>query len=430
MPKPNKKSRNVRPLKAKGMATRTAILDAAHEVFKDTGYYGSSISEISRRCGISMGTFYHYFKNKEHVFLELNDEVVARFKMRAEVSPPKDLRFRDRLRSVIRLLLDHTRGNFAFHRILGESELIDRVTIAFYDAITQYYRDFFHREIQAGNMRHLDTDVVAYGLIGICYFSSSDWGPPHESLSLNDMVDLITDFALEGISGPAPWKKYPGWNLFSLPDPIPLHPENSEPLTKGEKTRQAILRAAGKVIGRHGINRASISEITRDAGVAQGTFYVHFKSKSDLVIGFVRFINHELRKKIQRVVSMTEDRRDAERVGMLAFFEFLREHREIYRVIPECEMISREVALWYYRSLAEGYISGLERGMGRGEIRNLPTAFVARSLMGFVHFIGLKQIVWHPDSGSEINDLFFNDMIEFALFGLRARQVLENPFFC
>jgi AcrR family transcriptional regulator len=419
MPKTDKRSHHVRPLKAKGMATRTAILDAAHEVFKDTGYYGSSISEISRRCGISMGTFYHYFKNKEHVFLELNDAVIARFKKRAEASPPSDLRFRDRLKSVIRLLLDHTRDNFAFHRILGESELIDRVTIAFYDSITQYYRDFFHRETQAGNIRPLDSDVVAYGLIGICYFSSSDWGAPHEKLSLDRMADLITDLVFTGISGPAPWKKPPGWDLFSLPDPTPLHPENREPLTKGEKTRQAILRAAGKVIGLHGINRASISEITRDAGVAQGTFYVHFKSKSDLVIGFVRYINHELRKEIQRTVSMTRDRRDEERVGMLTFFEFLRQHHEIYRVVPECEMVSREVALWYYRSLAQGYMKGLERGMERGEIRIFPATFLARSLMGFVHFIGLKQIVWHPDPEVEINAHLFNDMIEFALFGLK-----------
>lgn len=415
----DKKSRDVRPLKAKGMATRSTILDAAHEVFKDTGYYGSSISEISRRCGISMGTFYHYFKNKEHVFLELNDEVIARFKKRAEASPPGDLQFKDRLRSVIRLLLDHTRDNFAFHRILGESELIDRVTIAFYDSITQYYRDFFHREIQAGNMRPLDSDVVAYGLIGICYFSSSDWGAPHERLSLDRMADLITDLVLTGISGPTPWDKPSRWDLFSLPDPTPLHPENREPLTKGEKTRQAILRAAGKVIGLHGINRASISEITRDAGVAQGTFYVHFKSKSDLVIGFVRYINHELRKEIQRAVSMTRDRRDAERVGMLTFFEFLRQHHEIYRVVPECEMVSREVSLWYYRSLAQGYVTGLEQGMKRGEIRNLPTAFLARSLMGFVHFIGLKQIVWNTDPEAKINKLLFNDMIEFALYGLK-----------
>ena len=181
MGKREQSSRNVRPLKSKGMATRAAILDAAHEVFKDTGYYGSSISEISRRCGVSMGTFYHYFKNKEQVFLELSEEIIARFRKRAESSPPGDHQFRERLRSVIGLLLDHTRDNFAFHRILGESELIDRVTIAFYDAITQYYRDFFHREMQAGNIRPLDTDVVAYGLIGICYFNTLDWGLPHES---------------------------------------------------------------------------------------------------------------------------------------------------------------------------------------------------------------------------------------------------------
>lgn len=421
MPKRQKTSRNIRPLKSKGMATRSAILDAAHQVFKDTGYYGSSISEISRRCGISMGTFYHYFKNKEQLFLELSDEIIARFRKRAEGSPPSDLQFRDRLRSVIGLLLDHTQDNFAFHRILGESELIDRVTVAFYDSITQYYRDFFHREIQAGNIRHLDTDVVAYGLIGICYFNTLDWGLPEDTAGRNDLVELITDLALKGISGPAPWDRPPHWDFLSLPDPDPLHLERNAPLTKGEKTREAILEAAGKVIGRHGINRANISEITRYAGVAQGTFYVHFKSKGDLVIGFVRYINRELRKEIQRVASMTEDRRDVERVGMLTFFRFIRQHREIYRVVPECEMISREVALWYYQKLAEGYIKGLERGMKRGEIRSFPASFVARSLMGLVHFIGLKQIVWNPDPEPESKDLFFKDMVDFALFGLEPR---------
>jgi AcrR family transcriptional regulator len=419
MGKRQQRSRKVRPLKSKGLATRAAILDAAHEVFKDTGYYGSSISEISRRCGVSMGTFYHYFKNKEQVFLELSEEIIARFRKRAESSPPSGHQFKERLKSVIGLLLDHTGDNFAFHRILGESELIDRVTIAFYDAITQYYRDFFHRETQAGNIRPLDTDVVAYGLIGICYFNTLDWGLPHESR--DSVLELITDLTLKGISGKAPWKKPPHWDLLSLPDPDPLLAENRDPPTKGEKTRQAILQAAGKVIGRHGINRASISEITRHAGVAQGTFYVHFKSKADLVIGFVRYINRELRKEIQRAASMAKDRRDVERVGMLTFFQFLRQHREIYRVVPECEMISRDVALWYYRKLAEGYVKGLERGMEKGEIRPLPPVFLARSLMGLVHFIGLKQILWNPDGRAESDALFFKDMVEFALFGLAPR---------
>jgi AcrR family transcriptional regulator len=420
MPKPIRNSRTVRPLKSKGLATRATILDAAHDVFKDTGYYGSSISEITRRCGISMGTFYHYFKNKEQVFLELNDEIISRFMARAEISPPTGLRFEERLRQVIQLLMDHTRDNFAFHRILGESELIDRVTIAYYDSITQYYRDFFLRETRAGQIRSMDLDVLAYGLTGICYFNSLDWETQSESIPQEELVRQITDILVNGISGPSEWKKPADWSLWSLPEPKPLHLETKKPLTKGGKTRQAILRAAEKVIGQRGINRANISEITREAGVAQGTFYVHFKSKADLIDGFVRYINHAMRQEVERVVSGVQDRRDAERVGILTFLKFLRQHREIYRVVPECEMISREVAQWYYQTLARGYIKGLRQGIERGEIRPINPTFIGRSLMGFVHFIALKKIVWNPDLNPEVSKQLFKDMIEFILFGLKT----------
>ncbi len=420
MPKPITNSNTVRPLKSKGMATRAAILDAAHEVFKDTGYYGSSISEISRRCGVSMGTFYHYFKNKEQVFLELNDQIISRFLERADASPPTNSRFEGRLRRVIGLLMDHTLENFAFHRILGESELTDRATIAYYDSITQYYRGFFQREIQAGQIRPFYPNVLADGLKGICYFNSLDWGTLDVTPSRAELVEQITDLAMSGINGPVPWEKSVGWTLFSLPEPAPLKPEDKEPMTKGEKTRQAILLAAEKVIGQRGINRANISEITREAGVAQGTFYVHFKSKSDLIDGFVRYINHEMRREIQRAVAGTRDRRDVERVGILTFLEFLRRHWKIYRVVPECEMISREVSQWYYQTLVKGYIKGLEQGIERGEIRPLNATFIGRSLMGFVHFIGLKKIIWNPDPHPENSGQLFENMIEFILFGVKV----------
>ena len=419
MPKPIRNSRTVRPLKSKGMATRAAILDAAHEVFKDTGYYGSSISEISRRCGVSMGTFYHYFKNKEQVFLELNDQIISRFMERAESSPPTDPGFEGRLRRVIGLLMDHTLENFAFHRILGESELTDRATIAYYDSITQYYRGFFQREIQARQIRPFDLDVLAYGLMGICYFNSLDWGTPDEKPPRAELVEQITDLIIGGINGPALWERSPDWSLFSLPEPAPLQSEDKKPSTKGEKTRQAILLAAEKVIGQRGINRANISEITREAGVAQGTFYVHFKSKSDLIEGFVRYINHEMRLEIQRAASGTRDRRDAERVGIMTFLDFIRRHREIYRVVPECEMISKEVSRWYYQTLARGYIKGLEKGIERGEIRPLGATFMGRSLMGFVHFIGLKKIIWSADRHPANSTQLFQDMIECILFGVK-----------
>ncbi len=407
-----------RSLTPKGLATRAALLDAAHQVFKDSGYYGSSVSEITRRLGISMGSFYQYFKNKEQVFLELSDLILSRFMARAGKLPDPQASFEERLRQAIQLLYEHTRENFTFHRILGESELTDRVTIAYYEAIARHYRDFFRRESRAGHLLALDPNMMAYGLIGICYFHSLDWGEK-EKTSSREAVRLMTDLILHGISGPARWKTPPDSRLLALPEPVPLHSEEGEPVTKGENTRQSIFRAAERVIGKHGINRANIAEITREAGVALGTFYVHFESKGDLVEGLVKYINAQMRRQLQRTVARTKDRRDAERVGMLAFYKFLKQHRAIYRVVPECEMIDREVSLWYYKKMCAGYIQGLQRGIDRGEVRNLPAVFLGRSLMGFTHFIGLKWIVWNTSPQPEIPPSIMKDVIEFVLHGLQ-----------
>jgi AcrR family transcriptional regulator len=411
-----------RSFKAKGLATRTAILDAAHEVFKELGFYSSSISEITRRCGVSMGTFYQYFKNKEQAFLELSDLIISRFTDQAEDLSSAEFNFEQRLQAAVKLLFNHTQNNFAFIRILGESELIERVTTSYYDAIARYYRNFFRREAQSGNLRSLDPNMIAYGLIGICYFNSLEWGTTGESFSQQEFVDMIMELIMYGISGSKPWEKPAGWSLLSLPEPLSIQNENEEPMTKGEKTRQTILKAAERVLGERGINRANIAEITRSAGVAQGTFYVHFESKSDLIEGFVKFYNHKMRQELQRVVAKTIDRRDAERLGILSFLEFVRQHRKIYRIVPECEIISRDVSRWYYTKIAHGYIKGLKRGVEKGEIRNLPPIFLARSLMGLTHFIALKWIIWNLAPQVLITHPVLRDMIEFVLFGCRSNE--------
>ncbi|MEJ2731269.1 MAG: TetR/AcrR family transcriptional regulator [Deltaproteobacteria bacterium] len=404
------------------MATRAAILDAAHDVFKSMGYYGCSISEITRRCGISTAAFYQYFKNKEQVFLELNDLIISRFSAKAESLPLSELDVASRLREVVHLLFHHCKENFAFHRVLGESELIDRVTIGYYESIARYYRSFIRQEAQRGNLRPLDPNMIAYGLIGICYFNSLDWGTAEENLLPDQIVDWMVDFTLNGISGSRPWPKPAGWDIHSLPEPQPLNSKNGEPVTKGEKTRQAIFNAAEKILGRNGVNRTNIAEITREAGVAQGTFYIHFDSKIDLVEGFVKYINYLLRRELQRYVCRTQDRREAERVGMLAFYRFLSRHRAIYRVVPEFEMIGREVGLWYYKKMAAGYAKGLEQGIERKEIRKLPETFLVRSMMGLTHFIGLKWIIWVNNPQARVPSQIFEDIMDFIFWGLKSTK--------
>ena len=48
--------------------------------------------------------------------------------------------------------------------------------------------------------------------------------------------------------------------------------------------RERILAAAERVFARHGFFAAKVSEIAKDAGVADGTIYLYFKSKDEILI--------------------------------------------------------------------------------------------------------------------------------------------------
>ena len=54
------------------------------------------------------------------------------------------------------------------------------------------------------------------------------------------------------------------------------------PLSKKIAKRQAIIESAIEVFGKNHFRKASISEIARKAGVAEGTIYQYFKHKEDL----------------------------------------------------------------------------------------------------------------------------------------------------
>jgi TetR/AcrR family fatty acid metabolism transcriptional regulator len=51
----------------------------------------------------------------------------------------------------------------------------------------------------------------------------------------------------------------------------------------GDK-RERILSAAERIFARHGFFAAKVSDVAKEAGVADGTIYLYFKSKDDLLI--------------------------------------------------------------------------------------------------------------------------------------------------
>src|SRR5258705_10612092 len=53
---------------------RRQILDGAHKVFLDLGFDGASMGEIARAAGVSKGTLYVYFADKNHLFEAIVEE--------------------------------------------------------------------------------------------------------------------------------------------------------------------------------------------------------------------------------------------------------------------------------------------------------------------------------------------------------------------
>src|ERR1700682_4638297 len=63
---------------------------------------------------------------------------------------------------------------------------------------------------------------------------------------------------------------------------------------KSEDKRNAILDAATRLFAERGLTAAPTSEISKQAGVAEGTLFTYFKTKDDLINALYREIKLEL----------------------------------------------------------------------------------------------------------------------------------------
>ena len=163
---------------------------------------------------------------------------------------------------------------------------------------------------------------------------------------------------------------------------------------RGEATRRRILDAAEDVFGEMGYYEASVSEITRRAGVAQGTFYIYFHSKRETFIELVEDIGDRLRATTSAAIQDAPNRIEAERLGYAAFFRFVYAHRRIYRIVEDAGRVAPEVAREYYRRLSLGYEHGLRAAILAGEISETNEEAIGYALMGIAHFLALRWIIW------------------------------------
>lgn len=176
---------------------------------------------------------------------------------------------------------------------------------------------------------------------------------------------------------------------------------NQPKTARGEATRKALISAAERVIGARGYNDASIGQITSEAGVAQGTFYIYFTTKeevfSELVLEMGRLVRHEITEATQGI----QDRLQIERAGLQAFLEFVQAHPDLYRIVQEALFVDPAAYREYYTSFAEGYKAGLLAAQKAGQIVDIDVEVLSWALMGIARSLGEQYVVFGKDTPIE-----------------------------
>ncbi|MFO0726224.1 MAG: helix-turn-helix domain-containing protein [Myxococcota bacterium] len=89
------------PRRVDRQAIRSHLVLQSTELFAKEGYTALTMRKIAEHLGVSTGTLYHYFPNKEALFKGVVDDVSRRDMNSASASIPQGLAPKDRARVVL-----------------------------------------------------------------------------------------------------------------------------------------------------------------------------------------------------------------------------------------------------------------------------------------------------------------------------------------
>ncbi len=192
------------PRTARGRATMRKLLDAAAKEFGDRGFYEASISDITRRAGTALGSFYTYFDSKEAIFSALVQDMSEAVARTAAAAVPPGSGGVDRERDVLIAFLDFARHNKAIYRIIDEAEFADPASYrAHYEGAAARIAARLDQSVAAQIVTPGDNEVRAWAIMGMNVFLGLRYGVWEDSRPSAEIAGAVEELLRSGIAAPA-----------------------------------------------------------------------------------------------------------------------------------------------------------------------------------------------------------------------------------
>lgn len=149
--------------------TRSLVLDAALDLFSGQGYFNISVHDIVRASGVSIGSIYHHFGDKEGIARALQAHLGTRMaQMVADVAAQADT-CRDQSRALIARLFDMTEAEprtMAFLFYARHREFLPDEPPVCSSRPFVMLRELVERGMARGEVRRMDVLVASSSLFG------------------------------------------------------------------------------------------------------------------------------------------------------------------------------------------------------------------------------------------------------------------------
>ncbi len=201
---------------------------------------------------------------------------------------------------------------------------------------------------------------------------------------------------------------------------------------KANQTKQKIFESAAKLFSSNDYNEVSIDSIVQMAGVAKGSFYVHFTSKDALVRALINDQVEKADNDYKSLLASLPDDVPAETV-LFSMIEKITDvliekigcdkMRAVYKA-QITKDIDTGVVTSYNREIYSIFSDVLERGIRRGEfITDMPLEILTKHLMMAIRGITYEWCVRYPEFDYKAQLLQHFKLI---MAGLRKPSLVET----
>ncbi len=192
------------PQQKRGIETRNSIIDAARTLFSRDGYHGTNAKEISAAAGVSVGSFYAYFKDKKELFMALShvcmkEEILAMLDRMKEL-PSEKVGRKETVRHMIQLIADTHDLSPELYRETEAMKYTDPDILVFHQEIDALFNERFIGFLEMFEDRLRITDLEAAAKVIACSVQEAIHAvrlfdsPISEERMIDALADMIHRF--------------------------------------------------------------------------------------------------------------------------------------------------------------------------------------------------------------------------------------------